>query len=398
MPTSHGSAFSLKYSHRIDFRQPARLQRQERAALHRARRPAARQRDERRGDVDRKGEVRDRRACFRPPRIPQDERRADALLVGEAALGAEPVLAEEVTVVAEEEDEGVVELLRPRERVEEHPDALVDRGHHRRAQTDLLLRACLDRVQHRLGALGRLESERLRPDRLLLHHVVRGEHVRPRREHLALVQVRVPHGDLVAALAREVERPVRRLERVRMHRLVREEERERAVALRLDEAHRALVQEIGDVAGLLDRAPVLVELGVEEAAVALEAHPQVVAGAGRGLVPHVPLADVRGLVAEPLQLEVVVRQPHAGGVACDVVDDPVPARVLAGEDRCAVRRADRRRMERPRERRALVGDPVHVRGLHVRVAAGAELVEAQVVDQDDEEVGFLHCLCPVVDS
>ncbi len=35
-------------------------------------------------------------------------------------------------------------------------------------------------------------------------------------------------------------------------------------------------------------------------------------------------------------------------------------------------------------------EPVDVRRPHVGVAARAELVVAQVVDQDHEEVGFLH--------
>jgi hypothetical protein len=35
-----------------------------------------------------------------------------------------------------------------------------------------------------------------------------------------------------------------------------------------------------------------------------------------------------------------------------------------------------------------MGDAVGVRRLHVRVAADAELVVAQIVDQDHEEVGL----------
>jgi hypothetical protein len=38
-------------------------------------------------------------------------------------------------------------------------------------------------------------------------------------------------------------------------------------------------------------------------------------------------------------------------------------------------------------RRALAGEPVDVGGQHVRMPARPELVEAQVVDQDDEQVG-----------
>ena len=100
-----------------------------------------------------------------------------------------------------------------------------------------------------------------------------------------------------------------------------------------------------------------------------------------------PLADVRRAVAALLEREVVVRQPVAHRVARHVVDDAVAAGVLAGQDRGAVRRADRRGMEGALEQRALAGEPVDVRRLHVGMAAGAELVEAQVVHQDDQEVG-----------
>ena len=40
------------------------------------------------------------------------------------------------------------------------------------------------------------------------------------------------------------------------------------------------------------------------------------------------------------------------------------------------------------EHRAFGRQAVDVRRLHVRVAAGAEFVVAQVVDQDDDEVGL----------
>src|SRR5215467_15307735 len=73
------------------------------------------------------------------------ERRADALLVGEATIGPEAMLAEEVAVVAEEEDDRVVELARALERLEEHAHALVHRGHHARTQPHLLLAPGVDR-------------------------------------------------------------------------------------------------------------------------------------------------------------------------------------------------------------------------------------------------------------
>ena len=123
---------------------------------------------------------------------------------------------------------------------------------------------------------------------------------------------------------------------------------------------------------------------------AIVGDPVVVTGTGLAVIAHVPLADVRRLVAERLQLEMVVGQAVARRVARHVVDDAVTARVLAGEDRGAVRRADRRGVERALEERALGGDAVDVRRLHVGMAARAELVEAQVVYQDDEEIWFFH--------
>ncbi len=269
----------------------------------------------------------------------------------------------------------------------QHPDPLVHRGHHGRAQADLLLRPRVDRGQHRLRALRRLEPEGLRPGRLRPHDLLGRQHVRARREHAAPVEILVALGRLVAAVPGEVERAVGGLMRVRVHRLVGEEEAPRLRARPLDEGHRLRVQHVGHVAGHGAPLAVHVQLGIEEPAVAVEAHPPVVARARGAVVAHVPLADVRGLVAQPLQLQMVVRQPVAGRVARHVVDDAVAARVLAGHDRRAVGRAERRGVKRVEAHRALAGEPVHVWRQHVGMAARAELVEAQVVDQDHEQVG-----------
>jgi hypothetical protein len=117
--------------------------------------------------------------------------------------------------------------------------------------------------------------------------------------------------------------------RIRVHGLVREEKRERLRTLALEKVDRELVHDVGDVAVVLDVLPVVVELRILDLAVPVVAHPRVVAGPRHAVVAHVPLADVRRLVAALLQLEMVVRQPVAHRVACDVVDDAVPARVLA---------------------------------------------------------------------
>ena len=96
-------------------------------------------------------------------------------------------------------------------------------------------------------------------------------------------------------------------------------------------------------------------------------------------------------VAELLQFEVVVGQPMAHRVARDVVDDAVAAGVLAGEDRGAIRRAQRRGVERPSAERAFVRDPIDVRRFHVRMTARAEFVEAQVVDQNHQQIRLHGC-------
>jgi DNA-binding transcriptional LysR family regulator len=296
------------------------------------------------------------------------------------------VLAEEVAVVAEEDDAGVVERAAPLERLEQLAHALVDRGHHRRPQPDLLLRARLDPVHHLAAGRRVAQPEGLGERRLGLDRAGRVHHVGPRRERLAAVQVGVAGRRDVAAATR-VERAVGGLEGVRVDRLVREEQRVRRVVATVDELERLRVQQVGHVAGVLRLDAVHVQHRVDDRAVAREADPAVVARARRGAVPHVPLADVRGPVAEPLQDPVVVRQPVAERVARDVVDHAVPARVLAGDDRGAVRRAQRRGVERVAEPGAFVADPVDVRRLHVRMTAEADLVEAQVVDQDHDQVG-----------
>lgn len=201
----------------------------------------------------------------------------------------------------------------------------------------------------------------------------------------------VPLGGDVAA--EKFHGAVCRLLGVRMHRLVREKERPGTFVPALDPLERHRVHEVGDVAAVLDVCAVVVEARIDDAAVAVVAHPGVVARPRHAVVSHVPLADVRGRVAEALKVQVIVRQPVAHRVARDVVDDAVAARVLSGENRGAIGRADRRRMERALEEHALVREAIHVRGLHVRMAARAELVVAQVVYQDHEKIrsaGFFH--------
>jgi hypothetical protein len=196
-------------------------------------------------------------------------------------------------------------------------------------------------------------------------------------------------GQGVAADAARVDAPARILDEVGVHRFVREEERERLLPFPSHEFDRAGIQDIGHVALDLVLAAIFPEDRVDELALPLEAHPVVVPGPRARVVAHVPLADVRRLVAERLQRDVVVVQAMARDVAPDVVDDAVARGVLASQDRGAVRRAQRRRVEGILEHRALVSEAVDVGRFHVRMTRGAGFVEAQVVDQDHDQVGFL---------
>jgi len=327
--------------------------------------------------------------------IAHEERGADALLVGKAPLGAQAVLAEEEAVVPQEHDASPVELPLFFQRLQDRADALVDRSHHRRALARLFLGADVQRLEERACRRVGAEREDFLPSRFLLQHLVERQHARAHRVGLTLVEIAVPRRQHVTLHRGNVDRPVLLLLHVRMHRLVREEKRERLVALSPDVLDGALRKDVGDIALDPMLGAVFPQHRVHDLSLAAERQPVVVAGPRARVVAHVPLADVCGFVAEPFQLEVVVREAVAHCVAPDVVDDAVAARVLAREDRSAVGRAQRRGVERVQELRALVREAVDVGRLHVRMPGRARLVEAQVVDEDDKEVRFHRALIAV---
>ncbi len=80
------------------------------------------------------------------------------------------------------------------------------------------------------------------------------------------------------------------------------------VALALQKVDRQPVHDVGDVAAVLHVLAVVIQPRVVQLSMPVVADPRVVTGPRHAVIAHVPLADVRGLVAEPLQLEVVVRQ------------------------------------------------------------------------------------------
>ncbi len=173
---------------------------------------------------------------------------------------------------------------------------------------DLLLLARMDGVEQLARFRRFAQLDRFRPRRLLLHELLGRQHVGLLREDAAPVEILVALGGHVAV---HLERAVGGLLRVRVHRLVREPQRPRLRVPALHEIDRHLVHDVGDVALALHVLALLVQLRIVQPAVAVVGDPEIVAGPRLAAVAHVPLADVRGLVAEPLQLEVVVG--HAGG-------------------------------------------------------------------------------------
>src|SRR5215510_8847118 len=99
--------------------------------------------DARRCNVEREGDLRHYSARGNGWWGAHDERRADALFIGEAALRTQRMFAKKIPVVAEKHYTRVLEHALARQRGKEHANALVYRSHHRRAAADLFLTASM---------------------------------------------------------------------------------------------------------------------------------------------------------------------------------------------------------------------------------------------------------------
>ncbi len=144
-----------------------------------------------------------------------------------------------------------------------------------------------------------------------------------------------------------------------------------------------------------------VELVVEVVALAAMAHPVVEAGTLRVVVlAHVPLADVRGLVACILQAARVARQVVR--VLGEVVQHLVPSSVASAEQRRTTRRAERRGDERVAEPRALGREAIQVRRaqpgeqrlLPHLALHDAKRIPPLVVGEDHQDVRRARRRCP----
>ena len=217
----------------------------------------------------------------------------------------------------------------------------------------------------------------------------------------AVALVAHPHG-LAVVVARRVRHRRRRRERlvrvaalvplggheVRMDRLVRQVEEERPLpAPALQPVDGVVGELVGDVAALRHGLAVDVEPVARRQIGALpsETHPPIEPGLRRiALAAHVPLAHKGGVV--PGGLQVLRKERRAGGNRRVVVDDAMAMRVLAGEHRRAAWRTERRGDKRVWQAHAAPGKRIDVRRLEPRVPGDAHRVEAQVVDEHEDDV------------
>lgn len=172
-----------------------------------------------------------------------------------------------------------------------------------------------------------------------------------------------------------------------MNRLVGEVHQKRSVPLPLDEPDGPVGEDIRDVAVDLMQPPVLVQLGIDRAPLPRHPDPVVEPRSRRRVVVHVPFTQEGGLVPDRVERTGKSLEPMARVVAGHVVDDPVSRGILARQEACPVGRAQGDGVERVREQRTFTGQTVDVGGFEIRVAGGAELVPAEVVHDDNHEVG-----------
>ena len=155
----------------------------------------------------------------------------------------------------------------------------------------------------------------------------------------------------------------------------------------MEEAHGAFGKNIRDVTRHAGQPTVFVELGVGHLALPFHRHPIVETRPRRGIVTHVPLADEAGVIAGGVEVSRKGGQRVAARTAIGVVEDTVVARFEAGKNIRAARGTERRDREEVFKLCALAREAVEMGRARERVAGGAEIVETQIVDDHEQDVG-----------
>ncbi len=223
--------------------------------------------------------------------------------------------------------------------------------------------------------------------------------LRPHRPQFFLARRCAPCCRPFEALAGVAALVTRGRDELRMHGLVREAHKERALGRSLLEpAQRVVGELVGDVALLRDAQAVDVEtrLAGQIRALPWEADPMVEATLRRVVLAfagdvsaHVPLADERSLVARLLQILRKESQRRIDRMI--VVDHMVLVGVEAGEDGRSRRRAERRGHERILEVHAIAREAVQRRCVRIApLAQEAHRVVSMIVREHEQDVARLR--------
>ena len=296
-----------------------------------------------------------------------------------------PVLAEEIPVVGDVDDDGVLELPCAPELVHHPADPPVELADGGERAVPVVLDS--------LDGVG-VEAWKIADSRGLVGDIALVERRRPRERDVLERAIRGLRRGAGRALA--LTRMDRRSPAVR--RLVGEPQEERGARMRAlrQEGVRMPREDVGRVVGALAaemaRPAVVADAVVVVAGGAQIREPAVEAGGRWGLV--VPAIAVQELADEPGPVTRLA-QPHRKGVSRIakgrisgiVGEDPVIVRVLAREDPGAVGTAERRGGDAIEKTGALVDDV----GERVRHVGGLEAVLRLVVREHDQEVRRRRC-------
>ena len=287
------------------------------------------------------------------------------------------MLSVEVPVVAHQHDDGLVEDALFVQRLHDSAETLVDRDQHSQTVADGLVR--------RHGALAkRREAIDATFERGLAAR--RDTIVVTTRQRRVRVQLLVPFGGNEAAFSDRDDGAIGPLKNIRMERFVGQHEEEGTRTRSAEKIERALGEDIRYVAGHAREPAVFEELRIDRLALTLHSDPDVEARPRRGVVAHVPLPDEAGVVTAVVQLSGKGLELMALRTSVSVVEDAVVASVEAGQDVGATRRTQGRHREHVLEHRALTCEAIDVGSSRERMARGAEVVEAEIIDHDEQHV------------
>jgi hypothetical protein len=178
--------------------------------------------------------------------------------------------------------------------------------------------------------------------------------------------------------------PIVALNHIGMNRLVSQVHEERTIRRCVHEPFHIVSEQVGRVTLGVYTFAIDIQRGIDGFPLSWHSDPVVESGARAVVASHVPLAEEPRPIAGALKFQ--WEHPEAVAWSSGVVDDAVSVRVLACQEACPARRAERRRGECVREAHPFARESVHVRRIDERMAGDSHLIPAHVVDQHHDDV------------